>query len=721
MSISSEIDRINANVANTYSVLEGAGADMPAQQNTDNLPETASTIKAVLYTEQTLTEEQKAQAIENIGAVSVNDLFDSYQSNYADMSTLTEGMLHTNGTVYTGDSYANYYYFDMFIPVSEGDTISIQWTENGTKYWSSAVTSGGIYMPRVAAYDENKNVVSSSGASLVNSYTAPSGIAFVKLTVYNTCIDGCTEFMIVKNATSIVDYVEYGEAAISTIKPQYIPNTSNDDETANKSDVIYSAIPNAIHITVGKEFKMYYKNVMSNYTDRLWLGYTSGITVKRYAEYLSITATEPMTKSVNWKVYDNSFNVLDNGTMTVIATADTAKTSKVLVIGDSTVTQSNAISQKLLDCYGASDGTLTLLGTRGTSPALHEGRAGWTSTQYCTVASNGSVTNPFYNSGFDFSYYMTQQGYSGVDIVVIQLGINDIFSMTHENFNAIPTLNNLDTMIASILTYDADIKVIVNLISVPNGNGTSFTDAYNTTQIDFVYLANTIRLSKAMVEHFADNTSVTISPNNCVLDATTDINDGVHPNSTGYAKLGQAIYETINGIYEPSDDEPEGGEVEDTGELWDVGNRVAAVNTYKPAATAGTFSNSYYYYPAAYTGPLANTITMSDVEVGSNTLQFKSGSSAYGVFVPFVGLDSTKTYRFTVNPEVAGFRVYLMNYDSTGVYKSNAVIVDKTTGLKTYDFTPTAGYQIGFCFAALTATKNILGTFKDLSLVELDT
>lgn len=71
MSISSEIDRINANVANTYSALEGAGADMPAQQNTDNLPETVLTIKAVRYDAQTLTDAQKAQARANIEAVKI--------------------------------------------------------------------------------------------------------------------------------------------------------------------------------------------------------------------------------------------------------------------------------------------------------------------------------------------------------------------------------------------------------------------------------------------------------------------------------------------------------------------------------------------------------------------------------------------------------------------------------------------------------------------------
>ena len=483
-------------------------------------------------------------------------------------------------------------------------------------------------------------------------------------------------------------------------------------------DVIHSAIPPTIHIAVGNEFKLYYKNVLSRYTDRLWLSHvnptTTGVTVKMYPEYVSITAAEETTKDIAWKVYDSNFNIIDSGTMQIIATAKAAKAAKVIIIGDSTVTQSNAVSQKLLNCFSEVNGNLVLLGTRGTAPALHEGRAGWTSADYCTIAAKKDVENPFYNNGFDFSYYMRQQGYEGVDVVVIQLGINDIFSMTYENFNPNTTLSNLDTMINSIRAYNAEIKVIVDLISVPNGNGNSFTDTYYTQQMYFVYLANTIRLSRAMVEHFAGNTAVTISPNNCVLDAKTDLNDGVHPNAAGYEKLGQAIYETMNGIVTTTVEEPE-----ETNELWDAGRRTAAVNTYATPTQTRTISNSCYYYPVAYTGGWTNDSATYDVTVGENSLSFKAKSSAYGVFVPFIGLDSNKKYKFTVNPLAAGFRVYLLNYDSSGVYVSNAMIVDKTTGATEYTFTPTAGYQQGFCFACLSGTKDMLGEFTDLSLVEV--
>lgn len=67
MSVQSQMDRINQNVANTYAVLQALGADMPAQQNSDNLATTAGSAKAVLYSPQTLIESQKEQVLRNLG------------------------------------------------------------------------------------------------------------------------------------------------------------------------------------------------------------------------------------------------------------------------------------------------------------------------------------------------------------------------------------------------------------------------------------------------------------------------------------------------------------------------------------------------------------------------------------------------------------------------------------------------------------------------------
>lgn len=47
MSVQSEIDRINGNIADTYSVLSDMGAATPAEANSNNLAATAASIKVV--------------------------------------------------------------------------------------------------------------------------------------------------------------------------------------------------------------------------------------------------------------------------------------------------------------------------------------------------------------------------------------------------------------------------------------------------------------------------------------------------------------------------------------------------------------------------------------------------------------------------------------------------------------------------------------------------
>lgn len=71
----SELDRINQNIANTYSVLNDAGAATPTAANSENLAATAAGIAAVLYNKaQGLTGTQKEQARTNIGALAESEL-----------------------------------------------------------------------------------------------------------------------------------------------------------------------------------------------------------------------------------------------------------------------------------------------------------------------------------------------------------------------------------------------------------------------------------------------------------------------------------------------------------------------------------------------------------------------------------------------------------------------------------------------------------------------
>lgn len=485
------------------------------------------------------------------------------------------------------------------------------------------------------------------------------------------------------------------------------------------------AIPPVVRVLTGGEFSIYYANVISRQNAIFWCSSVSGLTTRRYDDHLSVTANAAGTYPLQWKVYSSGYSLLASGTCTIIAVDNKAVTALALVIGDSTVTQGGYICEKLLSCFSAAGGALTLLGTRGTAPAKHEGRAGWKASDYCTKAADGTYTNPFYDNGFDFSHYMTTQGYTGVGVVVIQLGINDIFYAGLDSFSAAETIGYMDAMVTSILAYDSSIKVIVDLLTPPNGNTSVFTEKYGTSQIDFVYRLNTIRLSKALMEHFAGNASVVVSPNNCVLNPTQDINDGVHPTEGGYAKLGQMIYETMLGVH---DGDSGGGQ---TPSLWDMPARTGVQwPEYSDGAVGRSFSVDKYYYPLSFNGTTQSpaNASMTDFAVGTDTLEFtiKSGGasasqlSGYGIVVP-LALEVGKSYAFTAKCASANSGVNLMTYnvsDGVWTYASNARVCYSTAELCSNVITPEAGKGYAICFSQKSGGVGTKNVFSQISLQE---
>lgn len=488
--------------------------------------------------------------------------------------------------------------------------------------------------------------------------------------------------------------------------------------TANTANAA-SGIPDEINILVGSQFYIYFRNVLTRKDAHFWCNEVNGLETKLYNDSLVITATEAGHKTLSWKVYDNLLNVLNSGELTVIACEDKRIHCTALVIGDSTVSQCNGYSQVLLNNVSAMGGSLTLLGTRGTAPNLHEGRPGWATSTYCNSAETSSYTNPFYNNGFDFSYYMEQQGYSGVDVVVIQLGINDIFGMTLENFTPNTVLSNLQTMVDSILAYDNDIKVIVNLITPPNGNNYVFTEEYGTQQVEFAYRTNTIRMSQAIIGHFACNDFVTICANNCIIDDEAEIADGVHPTQGGYATLGQNVYETIVNISEL--------------DLLGLHKRTAVFRegkTTQPTTAKEMAFDKMYYFDArsGYSmGSGTNGISLNDLVVTKNAIKFTAvGSlSAYGMSVPLDLVDG-KTYKAEVAKDTTTM-VYVVTYTKDGDmwtfegfkqlnYERNAGSLD----FYSHTFTAEAGKGYTLLFALTSNSNGVLSEFTNISLVEVE-
>ena len=154
--------------------------------------------------------------------------------------------------------------------------------------------------------------------------------------------------------------------------------------------------------------------------------------------------------------------------------------------------------------------TLETVGTQGTYPNNHEGRSGWSANTYCTQASAGGLSNPFYNNGFDAGYYFTQTGITVPDWFIINLGINDLFSPTTdiEMETAINTfIRNIDTMITSIKNVSNDIKIGVAITIPPNYSQDAFGKAYKLRQTRDRYKRNNFFLVERIMSEYGNRIS----------------------------------------------------------------------------------------------------------------------------------------------------------------------------------------------------------------------
>lgn len=241
----------------------------------------------------------------------------------------------------------------------------------------------------------------------------------------------------------------------------------------------------------------------------------------------------------------------------VPANAGAGTTKKVLFIGDS-LTQNGKYGQRILDLFAKDPMNIEFLGTRGTGNNRNEGRSGWSSHDYVTNSTKAGFTNPFYNvstDGFDFTYYMTQQGYSGVDYVFINLGTND----RGRQSDAI--IADINSMIDSIKDYDSNITVCLWL---PPARGL----CENVDQDNLLETFDTLKINKLFIDTYENNSDVNLIPIYTNINPYLDFpmvkaeisdtgsydmvytNNKVHPDVDGYYHIGDVIYAWIKSFAE---------------------------------------------------------------------------------------------------------------------------------------------------------------------------
>lgn len=331
---------------------------------------------------------------------------------------------------------------------------------------------------------------------------------------------------------------------------------------------------------IGHEFNMYYTNViscvnLSNYDVCCTLSPNPDRRFNKentlvLSDCFRITPPEgsegeyTLSLSLNDKITGQP---IVSGSLTLRILADKLEhPKKVLFLGDS-LTNAGIFPAEIQ--YNLSDGKLISLGTRKNTVKLndidlvvsHEGRSSWSAFDYTETVKTDEykgAVNAFYNPAtdkFDFTYYMNEQGYDGVDVVCINLGTNGVWA-------ANKTCTAIDEIIASIHAYNKSIKIVVSLIAI----GSTQDGFALSTGLDSAnsFRRNAVALIRKYIEKYDGTTeNVYVSENYFCLDEINDYDtalipfsarnpgtravpsNNVHPNLYGYLKFADVCYNNI--------------------------------------------------------------------------------------------------------------------------------------------------------------------------------
>ena len=438
--------------------------------------------------------------------------------------------INSSGDVYHSTSMDAAYSVSHFIPVTAGKTV----------YFSFA--NGQTYAYQVARYDLNKSYLGTT--TWVGSYEIPSGTAYIRVTASTLAATFQAEY------DARTSYEAYSDEIYLNAKV----SSSNVVQTSPDKD--YLVIPNKIYGMQGKEYDIFFKNIIAGNINRFVVGVSgTGTWFSRRIRYNESTSGN---KSTTIRLYDEDYNLLQSKTITYVSTsadAHSGETLKVLTIGDSFI-NSGYVTSGLINDFADDVANLQLLGTLGTAPNLHEGRAGWSSYEYTHEASVGSVSNPFLNNGvFDFSNYMSVSEIDVPDYVIINLGINDGWKPMHGT----TTSENVQAMIDSIHSYNSDIKVIIGTTpSTYLGD-----DGENGYLMHLMDLNKRQGLTKNVMDNIIESSTVIICPTHVNFDTDYNFNtstttkngqnngtvpyctDETHPAASGFYQIADSYYACI--------------------------------------------------------------------------------------------------------------------------------------------------------------------------------
>lgn len=318
-----------------------------------------------------------------------------------------------------------------------------------------------------------------------------------------------------------------------------------------------------IYALVGEELNIYYDNII-NGRDSDYSFHVKCEQGGNYENYFRIVPDRPGRVPIEIKVLQGEKVIAEDRSEIVVADRDTGKdvSKRILIIGDST-TANGIVIDKLNQNFDQDSMEISFIGSCGSGESLHEGRSGWTIDKYYS-----DLESPFVNKGkFDFQYYMNTNGYKDLDYVFINLGINDVFTVTKESELVSKTremITQYNEMINSIWEFDKDIKVGICITIPPAYSQDAFGKAYGCQYTRDSYKRNNFYWCERLIERFDNRKEegiymipinlnldtrynmgleeVQVNARNTEVKQTIIANGNIHPAESGYWQIADTYW-----------------------------------------------------------------------------------------------------------------------------------------------------------------------------------
>ena len=367
--------------------------------------------------------------------------------------------------------------------------------------------------------------------------------------------------------------------------------TKHDDSFAGQPRLI---LPPVVYATPGVECNIYFDNVILTLNSN---NFAFNVTCSKGLQLHERWTFTPQLQDVGElpiviEVRDENNTLVARGQsiVRVAGDAQSLKETTLLIVGDS-LTEATTYPQEILDLSTvAGKAWLKMIGSRGaknmppTGALRHEGYSGWTAEAFATLRGaesrsgryeRGVTGSPFiYDDSegkktFDFARYCTDfNGGKGPDLITIGLGTNDIFSANDDTIDQTidRMLSHYDALIDAMHKVRVDSFLGVQLPIPPATSQDGFRNYVGAgKQTRWQYRRNQHRLIERLIEHYgkhegdhlylipvylnidAEHGFPTWSPpiNSHLDQKITRVNNGIHPNESGYKQMGDEIFSWI--------------------------------------------------------------------------------------------------------------------------------------------------------------------------------